>query len=69
MATSLKTLNNHEDNVLMIPALYEEVEDLACKRQRLGGKYHIMDTIQSNDCVRFIEKILCLMLASLNNRK
>ena len=40
----------------MILALYEEVEDLARKQQHLGGEYHFMDTIQSNDCVWFILK-------------
>ena len=33
----------------MIPILYEEVEDLACKQQYLGDEYHFMDTIQSNE--------------------
>ena len=33
----------------MIHALYEEVEDLACKRQCLGGEYHFMNTIQCNE--------------------
>ena len=33
----------------MILAVYEEVEDLDCKRQYLEGEYHIMDTIQSNE--------------------
>ena len=30
-------------------ALYKEVEDLAYKRQSHIGRYHLMDTIQSNE--------------------
>ena len=33
----------------MIPTLYEEVENLACKRQRLEGEYHFMNINQSNE--------------------
>ena len=40
----------------MIHALYEEVEDLACKDWGLGGEYHFMYTIQNNDCIQFIKK-------------
>ena len=43
LATSLESLNDLEDKVFMIHALYEKVEDLACKRHRLGGEYHFMD--------------------------
>ena len=33
----------------MIPTLYKEVEDLACKRQYLGGEYYFMNIISSNE--------------------
>ena len=48
VATNVQSLNDLEDNVFMISAHYEEVEDLACKQQHLGGEQHFMDTIQSN---------------------
>ena len=35
MTTNFDSLNDLEDKIFMILALYEEVEDLACKRQRL----------------------------------
>ena len=45
VATSLESLNDLEAKVFMTLALYEEVEDLAFKKQRLGGEYHFMETI------------------------
>jgi hypothetical protein len=55
VATNLKSLNGLEDKIFMILALYEVVEDLACKKQRLGGEYHFMCTIQNNNC-RLLKK-------------
>ena len=49
MATNFKSLNELEDKVIINPALYKEVEDLACKQHCIGGEYHFMDTIQSNE--------------------
>ena len=46
---NLESLNDLEDKVFMILALYKEIEDLAYKQQHLGGEYHFMDTIQSNE--------------------
>ena len=58
VTTNLASLNDHEDKVFMIHSFYKEVEDLACKRQHLGGEYHFMDTIHNNDCVRLIKNIV-----------
>jgi hypothetical protein len=44
----LEIFNDFEDKVFIILALYEEVEDLACKWQRVGGENHFMNAIQSN---------------------
>ena len=45
VATSLECLNGLEDNVFMIPTLYKEIQDWACKQQCLGGEYHFIDII------------------------
>ena len=39
----------------MILAIYEEIEDLACKRQRVGGNYQFMDTIQNNEVDNMVQ--------------
>ena len=38
-------------------ALYKEVEDLAYKRQSHIGRYHLMDTIQSNEVEDMVPQI------------
>ena len=40
----------------MIHALYKEVENLACNRHRLGGEYHFIDTIQSNEVEDMVQQ-------------
>ena len=51
----------------MIPALYEEVEDFACKRQRLEGVYsnqsnEAEDMVQHPELLRLVETMKFLLI-------
>lgn len=51
VAISLESLNDIGDSVYMIPALEDDVEDLASKRQRLGGGQEFTDNGHMHDDV------------------
>ena len=49
VTTNIESLNDLKDGVFMIHALYNKLEDLAWKQQRLRGEYYFMHTIQCNE--------------------
>ena len=62
VATSLESFTDLEDKVFMIPALYEEVEDFACKQQRLEGVY----LNQSNEVENMVQHPLIVDIGGNN---
>ena len=66
MATNIESLNDHEDKVFMIHALYKEVKDLTYKRQCLRSEYYFMDTIHSTEVEDMVSQLSTIEIGIYN---